>query len=49
MLESELPVGTADGAFTQDGGLADPELAIRLTDVLTDLVREVDAPVEQAA
>ncbi len=49
VLESELPVGTADGAFTQDGGLADPELATRLTDVVTDLVREVDAPVEQAA
>jgi hypothetical protein len=29
--------------------LADPELAVRLSDVLADLVREVDAPVEQAA
>ncbi len=49
VLESELPVGMADGAFTEDGGLVDPELAIRLSDVLADLVREVDAPVEQSA
>jgi chromate reductase, NAD(P)H dehydrogenase (quinone) len=49
VLESELPVGMADGAFTDDGALADPELAVRLSDVLADLVREVDAPVEQAA
>ena len=49
VLESELPVGMADGAFDDEGRLADPELAARLGDVLTDLVREVDAPVEQAA
>jgi chromate reductase, NAD(P)H dehydrogenase (quinone) len=49
VLESELPVGMADGAFTDDGALADPELAVRLSDFLADLVREVDAPVEQAA
>ena len=49
VVESELPVGMADAAFDEDGGLADPELATRLTDVLGDLVREVDAPVEQAA
>src|SRR3954451_2174334 len=47
VLESELPVGLADSAFTDDDTLADPELAARLRDVLTDLVREVSAPVEQ--
>ena len=49
VLESELPVGMADGAFTEDGSLADPELARRLGDVVNDLVREVGAPVEQSA
>jgi chromate reductase len=48
VLESELPVGLADSAFEDDDTLADPELAARLRDVLTDLVREVSAPVEQA-
>ena len=47
VLESELPVGLADTAFADDDTLADPELAARLRDVLTDLVREVSAPVEQ--
>ena len=49
VLESELPVGLADTAFTPDGRLADPELAERLADVVGDLAREVDAPLEQAA
>ncbi len=49
VLESELPVGLADSAFTDDGDLADAELNARLRDVLADLVREVDAPVEEAA
>jgi chromate reductase, NAD(P)H dehydrogenase (quinone) len=49
VLESELPVGMADGAFTDDGALADPELNDRLGDLLADLCREVAAPVEQAA
>jgi chromate reductase len=49
VLEVELPVGMADGAFTDDGALADPELTTRLTDVLEALVREVDSPVEQSA
>jgi chromate reductase len=47
VVESELPVGMADGAFNDDGDLADPDLAARLRDVLGDLVREVGAPVEQ--
>src|SRR5919199_1787420 len=49
VLESELPVGLADGAFDADGSLADPDLAERLEDLVADLVREVAAPVEQAA
>jgi chromate reductase len=49
VLESELPVGMADGAFNDDDTLADPELAVRLGDVLRDLAREVGAPVEQSA
>jgi chromate reductase len=48
VLDSELPVGLADSAFAEDDTLADPELAARLRDVLTDLVREVSSPVEQA-
>jgi len=49
VLESELPVGMADGAFTEDGALADPELTARLGDLLADLGREAVAPVEEAA
>jgi chromate reductase, NAD(P)H dehydrogenase (quinone) len=49
VLESELPVGMADGAFTDDGALADDELVERLGDLLGDLCREVSAPVEQSA
>jgi len=49
VLESELPVGMADGAFGGDGGLADPELAARLEDLVGDLVREVASPVELSA
>jgi chromate reductase, NAD(P)H dehydrogenase (quinone) len=49
VLESELPVGMADGAFAEHGGLAEPELAARLDDLLDDLCREVRAPLEQAA
>jgi chromate reductase, NAD(P)H dehydrogenase (quinone) len=49
VLESELPVGLADGAFTEDGDLADVDLLARLRDLLGDLVREVEAPVEEAA
>lgn len=48
VLEDELPVGLADGAFAPGGGLADPELATRLHDLVGDLVREVQAPVEQS-
>src|SRR5919205_2594087 len=33
VLDSELPVGMADTAFTEDGALADPDLAERLHDL----------------
>ena len=49
VLDAELPVGMADGAFAEDGSLVDPELATRLADLVGDLVREVGAPVEQSA
>ena len=49
VLDSELPVGMADEAFTPEGTLADPDLAARLGDVLADLAREVSAPLEQSA
>jgi chromate reductase len=49
VLESELPVGMADAAFDEDGALADRDLSARLHDLVSDLVREVAAPVEQAA
>jgi chromate reductase len=49
VVEAELPVGMADQSFTEDGGLADPELVSRLDDLLGDLVREVSAPTEPVA
>jgi chromate reductase, NAD(P)H dehydrogenase (quinone) len=49
VLESELPVGMAYAAFADDDTLADPELHARLGEVIGDLLREVRAPVEQAA
>jgi chromate reductase len=49
VLDSELPVGMADTAFGADGELADPELATRLGDLVADLAREVNAPVELVA
>jgi len=47
VLDSELPVGMADYAFVEgEDALADPELTLRLKDLLGDLVREVTSPVE---
>jgi chromate reductase len=48
VLESELPVGMADAAFALNGVLLDPELSERLESQLQDLLREVEAPIEQA-
>jgi chromate reductase len=49
VLESELPVGMADGAFDENGDLLDPDLTGRLGDLIGDLCREVRTPVEQSA
>jgi hypothetical protein len=47
VLEEELPLGMAAAAFNEDGTLAEPELAERFTDVVENLVREIDSPLEQ--
>ena len=39
VVDAELPVGTAAGAFAADGSLADPTLSARLRRLLGDLVR----------
>ena len=49
VLEAELAVGMADGAFDEDGRLADPELRTRLGELLAELGQEVAAPAGQAA
>jgi chromate reductase len=49
VLDDELPVGTADHAFTPSGDLVDPELNRRLADLVEQLGREVWAPVELAS
>jgi chromate reductase len=49
VLESELPVGMADFAFTDEGGLADPELTARLGDLLADLCSAIRARPRSAA
>ncbi len=45
VLDAELAVGLADGAFADDGGLADAELAGRLAGLLRELAGKVGAPV----
>ena len=49
VLEEELPVGMAGSAFTEEGTLVEPELAERFTDVLENLVREVESPLEETS
>jgi chromate reductase len=49
VLDDELPVGIAHEAFDEEGRLRDPELTVRLRDVVASLVREAGTPVEQAA
>jgi chromate reductase len=52
VIEAELPVGHADGAFTGDGRLADVELRERYTEILDELIalaEQVDEPVKLAA
>jgi len=48
VLDEELPVPTAELAFTSDDLLVIPELGERLHDLLEALVREVDTPVESS-
>ena len=43
-LGGELPVGLAEDAFADDGTLADPLLQERLSDLVGELVDQVDAP-----
>jgi chromate reductase len=49
VLDAELPVGMADQAFTPAGELADPELRLRLADLLEALanVRAADERVQR--
>jgi chromate reductase, NAD(P)H dehydrogenase (quinone) len=52
VIETELPVGHADEAFTDDGRLADVELRDRDTEILDELIalaEQVDEPVTLAA
>jgi hypothetical protein len=49
VLEEELPVGMAGSAFTEQGELAEPELRERLVDVVENLVREVESPLEETS
>ena len=42
VIDAELPVGHADGAFDASGQLADPEAAQRLRDILESLVAHAE-------
>jgi chromate reductase, NAD(P)H dehydrogenase (quinone) len=44
VIDRELPVGLAEEAFTEDGGLADEELELVLSDLLAELLDEVRVP-----
>jgi chromate reductase len=48
VLEAELPVGQAHEAFTDEGGLVDPDLRSALADLVGQLLREVRVPVERS-
>ena len=41
VLDTELAIGAAEGAFKADASLADPRLRTRLRALLADLIREV--------
>src|SRR5829696_6134044 len=52
VIETELPVGHADEAFTDDGRLADTDLRGRYVEVLDELIalaEQVDLPTAVAA
>ena len=42
VLEGELPVPDAQGAFAADGRLANPQLQLRLSSMVFDLVNAID-------
>lgn len=45
VLENEVPIGQAHGAFTEQGQLGDPELQSALEELLEALISHVAAPV----
>src|SRR5215216_3383974 len=52
VIETELPVGHADEAFTDDGRLADPELRERYVEILDELIafaEQLEQPRQVAA
>jgi chromate reductase len=49
VIETELPVGMADGAFGPDGRLADPDLQARLAAIVDELAQNVNEDVAVAA
>ena len=49
VLDEELPVPTAEVAFTPEDTLVVPELAERLHELLEALAREVESPLEPSA
>jgi chromate reductase, NAD(P)H dehydrogenase (quinone) len=49
VIDDELPVGSAHSAFNGDNTLINAELSEKLGDLLADLVREIDAPIERDA
>ena len=49
VIEQELPVGQAHDAFTDDGGLADPDLRSALATLVGRLLSEVRVPAERSA
>jgi len=49
VLDGELPVGTADEAFAEDGLLAEPDHHSRLRDIVEALAAEVPTPAAFAA
>jgi len=49
VVEHELPVGQAHDAFDDEGRLVNPELRAELAELVGDLLREVETPVEAEA
>jgi len=49
VVDEELPVGQAHNAFTGEGGLADPDLASALADLMDQLLHKIRTGFEQPA